>query len=126
MKCPNCNTKNEIVQIEWIGNNKIIVEGFYCKECHQLIICKVTDNALRIELFKEFELFNEMKEIKQSINKHMKSEEANSKMTKRIIAIYQNKLQNLDTQYKEIKRANTIRNKQLIKWYEQERSLNGR
>lgn len=118
MKCTKCGQKNEVVELNWIGDKLIIVEGFKCKHCHQVNICKVTDNALRIDLFKEYDLLCSIDELKSKIEKHVRSNELDD-ITLRKIKCDENKLEVLYSEYNKLKKANTIRNRQLIEWYEQ-------
>ena len=125
MSCKYCGCKNEVVELDWIGDKLIMVEGFKCKDCHQVNICKVTDNALRIDLFKEFDMVNEIKNLRYRINKHRNSSDVNSRSVQRIIELYENKLQELLVAHDKVARKNRIRIQQMIVWYEEERSKNG-
>ena len=101
MKCSNCNTKVEIVELEWINDCLISVEGYRCSKCGNVFISKVIDNRLRIDLFKSVELEDEIKSINYSLLKYKNSKEVNTNMCQRKIKVYENKLkvlqQELDT-----------------------------
>ena len=125
MKCKYCGCKNEVVELDWIRDKLIMVEGFKCKECKHINICKVTDNALRIDLFKEFDMVNEIKNLRYRINKHRNSNDVNNRTIQRVIELYENKLQDLLVEHDKVTRKNRIRIQQMIVWYEEERSKNG-
>jgi hypothetical protein len=125
MNCECCGCKNEVVELDWIKDKLIRVEGFHCKECGHINISLVSDNALRIDLFKEFDMVNEIKNLRYRINKHRNSGDVNTRTTQRIIELYENKLQGLLVEHDKIARKNRIRIQQMIVWYEQERSMNG-
>lgn len=117
MKCSQCNAYNEVVQLDWIAEKKVSVEGFKCKECQQVNICRVTDNALRIDLFKEYDLLCEIRKLKYRLEKHRSGRDANTKMGMRIIEVDEEKLNKLETEYKILRKANNNRCKVLIQWY---------
>lgn len=63
--CDECGCKfSQIIkQLDYVENEKLVVEGFECPNCHKWYISTVTNNELRKGIIRARELANEYKYV---------------------------------------------------------------
>ena len=121
--CVLCNTvlsvkERDLVELDWLEKELIRVEGTVCKKCGATYVVNVTDSKLRASLFHQRTLYNEIRQLQFALNKHRKAAEGTSgKLPKKVVQMYEAKLQKAKEEYRQCVIQNQRRNNALIKWY---------
>ena len=120
VKCEQCNKefKMKVMQLEYIPDGKIIIEGFQCPHCHKEYITTVTDNKLREGIFRAKQLNDEIIELNRKQDKEYAAYmEDVGRVPIALCKHYAQQLEELQYKYRGVCRSNKALGKQLKERY---------